>query len=70
MAENSYSRDFQYCKGVGCPLRERCVRYVEGLGLPEGNWWWQYDCGEDRNDFLPKSEVSENQADNSNQDTL
>ena len=48
------SKDFCYCKGVGCPLRERCIRYVEGQSLPEGNWWWQYDCGEERNSFLPK----------------
>ncbi len=48
--ENS---DFMYCKAVGCPLRERCVRYVEGQSLPEGSWWWQNDCGEEHNSFLP-----------------
>lgn len=47
------SKEFKYCYGVGCPLRERCVRYTEGKKLPEGNWWWQNDCGEDHRDFLP-----------------
>ena len=40
------NKNFYYCKGVGCPLRERCARYVEGKTLPEGNWLWQYDCGD------------------------
>ncbi len=47
------SKDFLYCYGVGCPLRERCIRYTEGQNLPEGNWLWQNDCGEDQHDFLP-----------------
>lgn len=44
---------FTYCKGIGCPLKERCIRYTEGSKLPEGNWWWKYDCGEDHHDYLP-----------------
>lgn len=44
---------FNYCKGIGCPLRERCLHYVEGQGLPEGDWEWQIDCGEDYDGFLP-----------------
>lgn len=47
------SKEFKYCYGVGCPLRERCIRYTEGKKLPEGNWWWQNDCGEEYRDFLP-----------------
>ncbi len=47
------NKNFYYCKGVGCPLRERCARYVEGKTLPEGNWLWQYDCGDEHRDFLP-----------------
>lgn len=50
-----YSSDFKYCIGVGCPLRERCVRYTEGRSLPEGNWWWQNGCGENHDMFLPVS---------------
>lgn len=50
-----YSSDFKYCTGVGCPLRERCVRYIEGRSLPEGNWWWQNGCGENHDMFLPVS---------------
>ena len=44
---------FKYCHGIGCPLRERCVRYTEGLSLPEGNWWWMNDCGENHYQYLP-----------------
>ena len=47
------NKDFIYCKGVGCPLSERCIHYREGLTLPEGDWKWQYDCGEERKGFLP-----------------
>ncbi len=53
-----YNVDFKYCTGVGCPLRERCVRYVEGLSLPEGDWWWQNECGESHDDFLPLKPVT------------
>lgn len=49
MSKNS---GFLYCKGIGCPRRERCVRYVESLSLPEGSWWWQYACGSDFNAVL------------------
>lgn len=45
--------DYCYCKGVGCPLRDRCVPYVEGKRLPAGDWKWQHSCGEERNGFLP-----------------
>lgn len=47
------NKDFVYCQGIGCTLKERCIRYIEGLQLPKGNWWWQIDCGEDRSSFLP-----------------
>ena len=49
------SKDFMYCKGIGCPLRECCVRYTEGNKLPEGNWWWMNDCGESHEQYLPVS---------------
>ena len=49
------NKDFMYCKGIGCPLRERCVRYTEGSKLPEGNWWWMNDCGENHEQYLPVS---------------
>ena len=48
-------KEFKYCKGVGCSLRKRCVRFVEGESLPAGNWWWQCDCGEEKDGFLPTS---------------
>lgn len=47
------SETFIYCKGIGCPLRDRCLHYTEGQSLPEGDWKWQNDCGEDHRDFLP-----------------
>ena len=48
--------NFKYCKGIGCPLRDRCIRYREGTTLPEGNWWWQYQCAGDHEGFLPVAE--------------
>lgn len=47
------NEDFIYCKGIGCPLIERCVHYTEGQSLPEGDWKWQYDCGSEHGDFMP-----------------
>lgn len=44
---------FKYCKGVGCPLSERCVHFVEGQNLPEGDWSWMNDCGEEHPAYLP-----------------
>lgn len=46
-------KSFVYCKGIGCPLRDRCIHYTEGKELPDGDWHWQYDCGEEHVDFLP-----------------
>lgn len=48
-----YSAEFAYCKGIGCSLCERCIRYKEGLTLPQGDWKWMYDCGEDHDSYLP-----------------
>ena len=49
------NNNFCYCKGIGCPRREHCVRFVEGQSLPEGNWTWQCDCGGNFRDYLPVS---------------
>lgn len=43
---------FTYCYGIGCPLSNLCARFVEGRKLPQGNWWWQYDCGSNHSGFL------------------
>lgn len=51
--------NFFYCYGIGCPLSNICVRFVEGIKLPEGNWWWQYDCGSDLSGFLPANPADE-----------
>jgi hypothetical protein len=44
--------DFTYCKGDRCALKEHCVRYVDGLRLPEGSWWWMTDCGTEREGYI------------------
>lgn len=28
----------EYCKGVSCPLRDNCARYVLGMNAKEGQW--------------------------------
>lgn len=43
---------FTYCKGKCCAIKEHCVRYKEGLGLPEGNWWWMEDCSDNRPAYI------------------
>lgn len=53
MIKKEIKKDFIYCKGIGCPLRDRCIHYTEGKELPDGDWHWQYDCGEEHVDFLP-----------------
>lgn len=40
------SNDFAYCKGKQCALREHCVRYLDGLKLSDGNWWWMESCND------------------------
>lgn len=47
------NNDFTYCKGNGCAIREHCVRYLEGLELPDGDWWWMMNCDElNRDGFI------------------
>ncbi|MBQ8969219.1 MAG: hypothetical protein IJ064_05765 [Bacteroidaceae bacterium] len=46
------SNDFTYCKGSRCVLKEHCTRYLDGLKLPDGNWWWMQDCGENRTGYI------------------
>lgn len=42
-------KDFCYCNGVHCSIKEWCVRYVEGLKAKseDGNLWMD-ECEEDR----------------------
>jgi len=50
---NENHAEFCYCKGTSCTLREHCVRYLEGLNIPQGNgWWWMEDCEEERNAYI------------------
>ncbi len=48
----SHIHDFTYCTGKGCTLKSHCVRYLEGLRLPEGTWWWMESCGEQREGYI------------------
>lgn len=52
---------YRYCAGVGCDLRERCTRFLEGRKLPAGEWSWQHDCGEGRDGFLPVARITVNE---------
>ena len=54
--------DFIYCKGIGCPLIERCVHYTEGQSLPEGDWKWQFDCGSEHAGFMPRGITPEKES--------
>lgn len=36
--------DFTYCKGERCALKEHCARYLNGLKLSDGDWWWMSSC--------------------------
>lgn len=49
-------RDFCYCNGKNCAIREHCVRHVDGrkAGKEEiDSLWWMDDCGEDRDAYIP-----------------
>lgn len=43
------NRDFCYCKGRNCRLRDLCKRYLEGTRINEdaGNYWWIDNCDEE-----------------------
>lgn len=47
-------RDFTYCKGIGCAIKESCVRYIDGLVAmqDEEQHWWMEDCGEYRDGYI------------------
>ena len=48
------NRDFTYCKGERCAIKEHCTRYLNGLKIdPKANgWWWMNDCGEYRHGYI------------------
>ena len=56
------NRDFCYCNGVGCAIKEHCVRYVDGLKAKgdDGCHNWMDACDvETRNAYIPtKTEIS------------
>ncbi len=43
-------KDFCYCNGKGCAIREHCVRYVDGCKARKDDTQhtWMDECGEDR----------------------
>lgn len=48
------SRDFNYCNGKGCALKNHCVRYVEGRNIPNDaeGYWWIENCNESNRDMF------------------
>ena len=50
-------RDFCYCNGKRCAIKDSCVRYVEGKHIPknEDGWWWMEECEEDRPAYIGTS---------------
>ena len=48
------NKDFCYCNGYRCALKEYCVRYVNGgkAKLDDCNHTWIDDCGEDRIGYI------------------
>jgi len=52
------NKDFNYCYGRGCILKEHCIRYTEGQKIPllEEGWWWMDNCGENREGYISYGE--------------
>lgn len=46
-------RDFTYCNGKRCALKEHCVRYIEGQNVPKDveGFWWTDHCDEHTRDM-------------------
>lgn len=49
------NKDFCYCNGMGCAIREFCVRYRDGLRArkEEDDFLWMDECGEERDAYIP-----------------
>lgn len=49
------NKDFCYCNGNGCAIKEHCVRYREGLQArkQKGEFLWMDECGEERDVYIP-----------------
>ena len=46
------------CEGIGCLLKERCQRYVNGKNIRKDSegYMWQTNCNEEeRPNYLPTS---------------
>lgn len=58
------NKDFCYCNGYRCALKEHCVRYLEGLKVPsdEAGWWWMSDCGDERIAYIDNEKAVQVQA--------
>lgn len=53
--ENNINKDFTYCNGKGCALKEHCVRHLSGLRVPKdvSGYWWMECCDEEtRNGYI------------------
>lgn len=51
-------KDFCYCNGYICAIKEHCVRYVDGLKAKYDDALntWIDDCGGDRVNYLDTAE--------------
>lgn len=46
-------RDFCYCKGVRCAIKQWCVRYLDGIrAMSEEGHWWMDECNENREAYI------------------
>lgn len=50
------NKDFTYCIGKNCNLKENCIRYLEGKTVPsDGSFYWMEHCSEEyREAYLRK----------------
>lgn len=54
------NKDFCYCLGQGCSLKDKCVRYLDGKKITdskEGRWWFMEECGIERNGYIEYGKV-------------
>ena len=56
------NRDFTYCLGKDCSMRDTCYRYVEGKKIPSSSdegWWWCESCSTEYRDGYIKTKKEE-----------
>lgn len=50
------NKDFCYCNGYSCALKDNCIRYTNGKSVPVDakDYWWMDDCGDERIGYISK----------------